>query len=157
MVVSGVKITQDGTTPTTNGLAVWQQMIEQDAFDNYSKLLRDVTLSPVMGHYLDMVNNDKPSGKNNPNENYAREVMQLFSLGVYQLNPDGTQKTDSGGQPINTYDQETIEGFAHLFTGWTYPLKQAPRSKDTIRSTTAGRWWWWKRTTTPARKSSWMA
>jgi uncharacterized protein (DUF1800 family) len=122
-VVSGVKITQDGTNPTTNGLAVWQQMMEQDAFDNYSKLLRDVTLSPVMGHYLDMVNNDKPSAKNNPNENYAREVLQLFSLGLYQLNSDGTLKTDSSGLPINTYDQEVIEGFAHLFTGWTYPLK----------------------------------
>jgi uncharacterized protein (DUF1800 family) len=123
IVVSGVKITQDGMNPTTNGLATWQQMMEQDAFGNYSKLLRDVTLSPVMGRYLDMVNNDKPSGSNNPNENYAREVLQLFSIGLFQLNPDGTLKADSGGQPINTYDQDVIEGFAHLFTGWTYPLK----------------------------------
>jgi uncharacterized protein (DUF1800 family) len=123
LVVSGNKITQDGTNPTTNGLAVWQQMLEQDAFDNYSKLLRDATLSPVMGHYLDMVNNDKPSGKNNPNENYAREVLQLFSIGLYELNPDGSMKLDSSGQPINTYDQDVIEGYAHLFTGWTYPLK----------------------------------
>ncbi len=123
MVVSGVKITQDGTTPTTNGLATWQLMMEQDAFGNYSKLLRDVTLSPVMGHYLDMVNNDKPSGSNNPNENYAREVLQLFSIGLYELNPDGTQKLDTSSQPINTYDQDVIEGFAHLFTGWTYPLQ----------------------------------
>ena len=122
-VVSGVKITQDSTNPSTNGLATWQQMLEQDAFSNYSTLLRDVTLSPVMGHYLDMVNNDKPSGANNPNENYAREVLQLFSIGLYQLNSDGSLQTDSSGNPIPTYDQDVIEGFAHLFTGWTYPTK----------------------------------
>ncbi len=123
MVVSGVKITQDGTTPSTNGLATWQQMMEKDAFSTYSTLLNDVTLSPVMGHYLDMVNNDKPGTSNNPNENYAREVLQLFSIGLYELNADGTLKLDTSGNPINTYDQDVIEGFAHLFTGWTYPVK----------------------------------
>ena len=123
IVISGLKITQDGTTPSMNGLAVWQQMMEQDAFSTYSTLLKDVTLSPVMGNYLDMVNNDKPGNGRNPNENYAREVLQLFSVGLYELNPDGTQKTDTTGNPINTYDQEVVEGYAHLFTGWTYPLK----------------------------------
>lgn len=122
-VVSGEKIMSSSSNPSVNGLATWQQMLEQDAFDNYSKLLRDVTLSPVMGDYLDMVNNDKPSPGHNPNENYAREILQLFSVGVFALNADGTLKTDSTGQPINTYDQDVIEGYAHLFTGWTYPLK----------------------------------
>jgi uncharacterized protein (DUF1800 family) len=123
MVVSGLKITQDGTTPSMNGLAVWQQIMEQDAFGTYANLLKDVTLSPVMGHYLDMVNNDKPATGRNPNENYAREILQLFSIGVFQLNPDGTVKVDAQNQPINTYDEDVIEGYAHLFTGWTYPLK----------------------------------
>ena len=122
-VVSGLKITSNSTTPSYNGLAAWQQMLEQDAFDNYAKLLRDATLSPVMGNYLDMANNDKPSNGKNPNENYAREVLQLFSIGLYDLNPDGTLKTDTSGQPINSYDQDVVEGYAHLFTGWTYPLK----------------------------------
>jgi uncharacterized protein (DUF1800 family) len=128
-VVSGVKITHDDTKPNMNGLAVWQQMLEQDAFDKYSKLLRDVTLSPVMGNYLDMVNNDKPAPGKNPNENYAREVLQLFSIGLYQLNPDGTMKLDGTAQPIPTYDQDVIEGYAHLFTGWTYPLKPGATQK----------------------------
>lgn len=124
IVVSGVKIEHDdGGTPNMNGLLAWQQMMEQDAFTNYSTLLRDVTLSPVMGNYLDMVNNDKPATGKNPNENYAREVLQLFSIGLYDLNPDGSIKLDGSGQPINSYDQEVVEGYAHLFTGWTYPLK----------------------------------
>ena len=124
IVVSGIKITHDDSTNANmNGLVAWQQMMEKDAFSTYPTLLRDVTLSPVMGNYLDMVNNDKPSTGKNPNENYAREVLQLFSIGLYELNPDGSQKLDGTGQPINSYDQEVIEGYAHLFTGWTYPLK----------------------------------
>jgi uncharacterized protein (DUF1800 family) len=76
-----------------------------------------------MGDYLNMVNNDKPSKNVNPNENYARELMQLFSIGVWQLNQDGTQKLDPySSQPIPTYGQDEIEGFAHVFTGWTYPI-----------------------------------
>jgi hypothetical protein len=58
-----------------------------------------------------------------PNENYAREVLQLFSIGLEQLNQDGTPQLDGSGNPIPTYDQDTIEGFAHTFTGWTYPTK----------------------------------
>jgi uncharacterized protein (DUF1800 family) len=98
-------------------------MFQNDAFGNFSTLLTDVTLSPVMGNYLDMVNNDKPGNGVDPNENYAREVMQLFSIGLEQLNHDGTPQLDGSGNPIPTYDQDTIEGFAHTFTGWTYPTK----------------------------------
>jgi uncharacterized protein (DUF1800 family) len=100
-------------------------MLQNDAFGNFQTLLTDVTLSPVMGNYLDMVNNDKPNPEKgtNPNENYAREVLQLFSIGLHQLNTDGTPQLDGSGNPIPTYDQETIEGFAHVFTGWTYPTK----------------------------------
>jgi len=78
-----------------------------------------------MGNYLDMVNNDKPDPNTGqtPNENYAREVMQLFSIGLEQLNQDGTQQLDGSGNSIPTYTQDTIEGFAHTFTGWTYPTK----------------------------------
>ena len=105
------------------GLAAYQNLLLNDAFGNFHTLLQDVTLSPVMGHYLDMVDNDKPDPANGtmPNENYAREVLQLFSIGLYQLNPDGSQQLDSTGAPIPTYTQGTIEGFSAVFTGWTYP------------------------------------
>ncbi|MBD0371977.1 MAG: DUF1800 family protein, partial [Pyrinomonadaceae bacterium] len=68
----------------------YQQLLVNDAFTNYRQILYDVTLSPMMGHYLNMANNNKPAGANTPNENYAREVLQLFSIGLYKLNQDGT-------------------------------------------------------------------
>jgi len=119
MVASAVKINNP------NAFVLWQNMFQNDAFGNFSTLLTDVTLSPVMGRYLDMVNNDKPDPTTGqtPNENYAREVMQLFSIGLEQLNQDGTQQLDGSGNTVPTYTQDTIEGFAHTFTGWTYPTK----------------------------------
>jgi uncharacterized protein (DUF1800 family) len=103
----------------------WMNMLQKDAFGNYSTLLNDVTLSPTMGNYLDMVGNDKPDPNSGaqPNENYAREILQLFSIGLAQLNADGTQQLDGTGMPIPTYTQDTIIGFAHVFTGWAYPTK----------------------------------
>src|SRR5262250_2878046 len=100
-------------------------MLQKDAFGNFSTLLTDVTLSPTMGHYLDMVRNDKPDPNSGaqPNENYAREILQLFSIGLAQLNPDGTPQVDTNGVPIPTYTQDIIIGFAHVFTGWAYPTK----------------------------------
>jgi uncharacterized protein (DUF1800 family) len=116
-VTSGVEIYE------AYGMAAYQNLLLQDAFGNYRQLLEDVTLSPVMGHYLDMANNDKPNPAlgTSPNENYAREVMQLFSIGVSELNPDGSPQLDAAGKPIPTYDQNVIEGMASVFTGWTYP------------------------------------
>jgi len=95
----------------------------QDAFGNYRTLMYDVTLSPAMGRYLDMVNNDKPSTSpvTHANENYARELLQLFTVGLDQLNEDGTLIVDSGGKPIPTYSQNDVQAFARVFTGWTYP------------------------------------
>jgi uncharacterized protein (DUF1800 family) len=103
-------------------LREYQQMLLQDAFVNYRQLLQDVTLSPVMGAYLNMANNNKanPAKGISPNENYAREVLQLFSIGVNTLNPDGSLVLQDGA-PVPTFSQDTIEGFANLFTGWTYP------------------------------------
>jgi uncharacterized protein (DUF1800 family) len=117
LVVSGTEISQ------AYGMANYQQMLRNNAFGNFRQLLTDVTLSPVMGRYLDMVNNDKPNPARGtePNENYARELLQLFSIGEIKLNQDGSPQLDASGQPIPAYDQEAIEGFAHVFTGWTYP------------------------------------
>jgi uncharacterized protein (DUF1800 family) len=105
------------------GMQRYQQMLADLAFDNYEKILTQVTLSPQMGNYLDMVNNRKPNAATGiqANENYAREVMQLFSIGLWKLNLDGTQVLDASGNPIPTYGLTEINGFARVFTGWTYP------------------------------------
>jgi uncharacterized protein (DUF1800 family) len=110
------------------GLAAYQNLLLDDAFVNFRQLLNDVTLSPGMGRYLDMVNNDKANAAQgtSPNENYARELMQLFAIGIYQLNDDGTVQKDGSGNPVATYDQSVVQGYAALFTGWTYaPLSGA--------------------------------
>jgi uncharacterized protein (DUF1800 family) len=110
-VVSGLK------TGQPRQMVPYQNMLLQDAFGTYANVLRDVTLSPTMGVYLDMVNDDKGSAGTSPNENYARELMQLFSIGTAGLNPDGSET----GQP--TYDQNTITDMARALTGWTFPGK----------------------------------
>ncbi len=101
-------------------MATYWDVLTQDAFGNFRQLLEDVTLNPGMGDFLDMVHNDKPNPQLNtePNENYAREIMQLFTIGLYKLNQDGSQQLDGNGQPIPTYDQDVVEGYAHVFTGW---------------------------------------
>ena len=98
----------------------YQQIFFEEAFGNFSNILRRVSLSPAMGNYLDMVNNDRPSGTRVPNENYAREIKQLFSIGLDELKIDGTPLLDAQGQRIQTYDQADIAEFARVFTGWTY-------------------------------------
>jgi uncharacterized protein (DUF1800 family) len=104
------------------GLAYYYDLLTQNAFGNFRELMETVTLNPSMGVYLSMLGNEKPDIVRNirPDENYARELMQLFTIGLVELNPDGTEKLDSQGQPIPTYTQETIEGFAHVYTGWTF-------------------------------------
>jgi len=103
-------------------IAGYMDVLERDALGSFRTLLEDVTLSPAMGIYLDMAGNDKedPDSDRNPNENYARELLQLFSIGLYQLQPDGTLRLANDGLPIATYDQDTVRGFAKVFTGWTF-------------------------------------
>jgi len=107
-------------------MANYYDLLVNNAFGNYRDLLEQVTLNPVMGVYLSMLRNQKPDPENNirPDENYAREVMQLFSIGLVELNQDGSVVTDNEGNPVPTYDQEIIEGFAHVFTGWTFADSQ---------------------------------
>jgi uncharacterized protein (DUF1800 family) len=126
-VVSGIEIYE------AYGMANYQNMLLNDAFGNFRDLLQDVTLSPVMGRYLDMADNDKTNAAlgTSPNENYGREVLQLCSIGLYELNPDGSQQLDSNGAPIPTYDQDVVEGFSSIFTGWTYAPIAGASSKWT--------------------------
>ena len=97
-------------------------VLQADAFGNFRNLLKDVTLNPAMGVYLSMRQNDKEDIRTGriPNENYAREVNQLFSVGLFKLHPDGSLILDEAGQPIPTYDQSVIKGFASVFTGWNF-------------------------------------
>jgi uncharacterized protein (DUF1800 family) len=100
------------------GLATYYDMLADDAFGNFRRALGDVTLHPAMGEYLNMMNNNWINASTSPNENYAREIMQLFTIGLYMLQPDGTLMLDQNGQPIPTYGQATITQFANVFTGW---------------------------------------
>jgi uncharacterized protein (DUF1800 family) len=103
-------------------LADFYDLLARNAFGNYRQLLEEITLHPAMGVYLSMLGNEKPNPTLNirPDENYAREVMQLFSIGLVELNNDGTTILDAQNRPVATYNQEIIEGFAHVFTGWNY-------------------------------------
>ncbi len=107
-------------------LTHWMRLLSRNAFGNFRTLLQDVSLSPTMGKYLDNVFNRRATSTTSPNENYARELLQLFSIGTWQLNNDGTQKVDGVGNPIPSYSQTTIAHFARALTGWTYaPLPGA--------------------------------
>jgi len=103
-----------------SALPAYYDVLVRGAFGSYRQLLEDITLNPAMGSFLDMLKNDKASGTRIPNENYAREIMQLFSIGLYHLNLDGSLTLNSVGLPITTYDQSAILGTAAVFTGWTY-------------------------------------
>lgn len=103
--------------------ASYYDVLIRNSFGNYRQLLEETTLHPAMGLYLSMIGNQKPDPALNvrPDENFAREVLQLFSVGLVRLNRDGTPMLDQMGRPIPTYDQSTVKGFAHVFTGWNFP------------------------------------
>lgn len=103
-------------------LASYYDTLATRGLGNFRELMAAVTLHPAMGVYLSMLGNQKPNPAANirPDENYARELMQLFTIGLVELELDGTPKLDGAGQPIPTYSQSAIEGFAHVYTGWTY-------------------------------------
>ena len=128
--LSQTLVTSQTDVPMPAWMRSYQQLLYRSAFGNFRQLLYDVTLHPTMGRFLDMVNNRCQRGTplnvnicrngltSEPNENYAREVLQLFSIGTVLLNPDGTRKLDGSNNPIPSYDQKTIEEFARVFTGW---------------------------------------
>lgn len=103
-------------------VAAYADLLANDAFGNYRQILQDVTLSPTMGVYLDMLRSDiaDPDTGSHPNENYPRELMQLFSIGLFRLNIDGSVALDADGLPIPTYDQSEVSGLAAALDGWTF-------------------------------------
>jgi uncharacterized protein (DUF1800 family) len=125
-----ILVTSQVDVPLPSWMRTYQQLLYQSAFGNFRQLLYDVTVNPVMGRFLDMLNNRcqtrTPPNVNicrnglnsQPNENYAREILQLFSIGTFLLNQDGTRQVDGSGNPIPTYDQTIVEEFSRVFTGW---------------------------------------
>lgn len=103
-----------------NAMPFYLNTLAGDAFTNYRTIMQDATLSPAMGDYLNMVNSGKPPTGQIANENYGREMMQLFSLGLNLLNSDGSVQTDGSGNPIPTYTELQVEAFARAYTGWTF-------------------------------------
>lgn len=101
-------------------IANYLDILEANAFGNYRTLLGQITLSTAMGYYLTYRGNAKanPQTGSEPDENYARELMQLFTIGLVQLNADGSVKTGSNGKPLETYAQADVSGLARVFTGW---------------------------------------
>ncbi len=126
---------QNGLSEEQFGLANYYDILLRNAFGNYRDLLGEVTRSPVMGEYLSMKGNRKSDTTENiqPDENYAREILQLFSIGQVLLNENGTPKLDDDGVPLPTYNQTTIENFARVFTGWHFANAENflwPENKD---------------------------
>jgi uncharacterized protein (DUF1800 family) len=104
----------------SQGVSVYVDLLVQNAFGNFRDLLDAVSHSPAMGQYLTYFKSDKPNPAtgSHADENYAREIMQLFTVGLVMLNQDGSQQTDSSGNPIPTYGLPEIENLARVFTGW---------------------------------------
>lgn len=106
----------------TRSTAAYYDFMIDDAFGNFEDLLLNVSLSPYMGNYLSHLGNQKedPAIGRFPDENYAREIMQLFTIGLWELNLDGTRKLDSSGEPIPTYSNDDITSLSRVFTGVNY-------------------------------------
>jgi len=116
-------ISSNNTTAIQNmprGEMNYYDVLGNDAFGNFRQLLEDVTLNPMMGQFLSMQGNDKGNATTDPDENYAREVMQLLTIGLWQLNDDGTQKLDGSGNAIPTYSNTDVQGLAAVFTGFSW-------------------------------------
>jgi uncharacterized protein (DUF1800 family) len=122
--LSQIMVVSDADSNIANasdGSSSWWDMLARNALGNFKTLMMDVTRHPMMGRYLSHYKNRKanPTTGTRPDENYAREVMQLFTIGLYQLNANGTYVTDGSGRPLETYTNENITEFARVFTGFT--------------------------------------
>ncbi|HSV53871.1 MAG TPA: DUF1800 domain-containing protein, partial [Burkholderiaceae bacterium] len=126
----------------SHAMAAYWDLLAAGAFGNFRKLLEDVTLNAAMGYYLNTKGNQKEDARTGrqPDENYAREVLQLMSIGLYQLNPDGSEKRDADGNKLESYTQSDITNLARVFTGYDFDQSQnaptlEPVSGRTISST----------------------
>jgi len=124
--LSQIFVVSDRETADSNQtlyrLSDYQDTLSRGAFGSYRELIKDVSLHPAMGYYLSHVNNRKadPARGTTPDENYGREVMQLFSIGLIERNRNYSPVPAAGGQTVPTYDEAVVSGMARAFTGWTY-------------------------------------
>jgi uncharacterized protein (DUF1800 family)/fibronectin type 3 domain-containing protein len=129
-VVSAVEV------DSARAIVTYHNLLLNGAFGNYRDLMKAVTLNPAMGRYLNMLNNRSQQVTGTPpNENYPRELMQLFTLGTAKLNPNGTSITGPTGAPVPTYTEDDVVALARILTGWTYgdgnPATVPPRLAPT--------------------------
>ncbi len=120
---------------TPQAMSSYMDMLNTHAFGNFRQLLEAVTLHPAMGYYLNMVESAKedPAKGTHPNENFAREVMQLFTIGLVKLNLDGSLAKDADGNTTPTYDEEVVKGYAKAFSGWSFAGRDTSKP-DTFSS-----------------------
>ena len=130
----------------SHAIAWYWDQLSANAFGNYRKLLQDVTLNAAMGYYLNTRGNQKENAATGrqPDENYAREVMPLMTIGLVLLNPDGSPQRDATGKPIDSYTQSDVTNLARVFTGYDYDQSQnapttVPGSSRTVPSTAFAR------------------
>ena len=148
-------VSAESGVPNAYAYPPYWRIFRDNAFGNYRDLIKAVTLSPAMGRYLNMANNNKgnPAKGTAANENYAREVMQLFTLGLTQLNPDGTPVLDQNQQPVPTYNQAMVTNYgqgAHRLD--VSDCARAPRPRPTIRRTISARCSPWRQSTIRPRR-----
>lgn len=122
--LSQIFVISDNVSAISNaqeGSSSYYDMLVRDSFGSFRQLLMDVTRHPMMGRFLSHYRNRKANATTGtrPDENYAREVMQLFTIGLYRLNADGTYQTDGTGRPLEAYTNDQITEFARVFTGFT--------------------------------------
>ena len=130
LVVSAVDVN------SSDAMVGYLRLLHQNAFENIYVVLAQITLHPAMGEYLNMVDNDKAdlvSGRS-PNENYAREFLQLFTIGLVMLNRDGTPQLDASGSSIPAYTEADVKSLARVFTGWTYAKAPTSNRRDGVAS-----------------------
>lgn len=117
-----ISLVDGGIHSEPRAAAAYFDMLTRKGLGNFRDLLQSVALHPMMGRYLSHLGNEKANAATGrvADENFAREVMQLFTIGLYQLNADGTQKLDGDGKPIETYSADDVAGLAKVFTGWSW-------------------------------------
>jgi len=133
-----ISLRDGGVASSPRGAADFYSRLAQNSFGNFRTLLEEVTLHPMMGLYLAHLGNEKGDVVTGrvPDENFAREIMQLFSIGLYELNSDGSVKRNSHNQPIETYKTADVKGLAKVMTGfsWNGPDKELGRFQGWIAS-----------------------
>jgi uncharacterized protein (DUF1800 family) len=131
LALSEIWVVSQTTVPPAYAFPPYWRIFRNNAFRSYRDIVREVTLSPAMGTYLNMANNNKANASKGTaaNENYARELMQLFTLGLTELNPDGSPVLDSNKNPVPTYNQAEVTSLAKVLTGWTYPTAPGVAAK----------------------------